>query len=390
MSRAVTADHVLFDECLSIFRPQKIEEIEDTNSIIVYLLLDFRITEELKFEYFKINPTIEIKLPGAYASFIAPVQLPKWFEVNNNAHLFAIALASVFSFVTSRPAKAPRDGYITWREHLDMNALQELAIQFPVLTAGPGAHDTSISKETLGRMYAELNETFKMLYAMPYEHYLNAMQSMRLVHLALLNKRDDFGLAYYLLVSSMETVAKKAVKRKDFVSNHPKESEWKELGKTNEDIKELLSLYKAQRSQSQFLGKRVVEFIMKYCPPDQWLDLKHPEANRASYFEELSGQKNDWYLEKQWYEKYPEDFNETEIRKILNDLYVHRSKFTHEGKNPPHKNPNSHNRFFDNQTIVVESNEGYTIEDIILPNFQLVSFIAKRSIRNYLQEKFKF
>ncbi len=388
MSRAVTEDHVLFNECIPIFRPEEIKVNEDGKAIIGYLLLDFRLTEELEFDYFKIEPTFEVRLPGAYASFIAPVQLPKWFEWEHNAHLFTIALASVFSFATRRPVKAPRDGYITRRENLDQNSLEELAIQFPVLTAGPGAHDTSISKETLNRIYENLQETFKMVYGIPYELYENTMQSIRLVHLSHLNKRDDFGLAYYLLVSSMETMAKKAVKRKKFVIKHPKEDKWKQLAKTNNDINELLSLYKDERGKSQFLGKRVIEFIMEYCPPEQWLDLKHPRANMVSYIEELTGRKDDWYLQKQWYEKYPEDFTEDEIRKILNDLYVHRSKFTHEGKNPPHQNPDSNNRFFDTQTVVIEKNDEYIIEDITLPNFQLVSFIANRAIQNYLQDKF--
>lgn len=37
--------------------------------------------------------------------------------------------------------------------------------------------------------------------------------------------------------------------------------------------------------------------------------------------------------------------------------------------------------------MLIEKDENYTIEEITLPNFQLVSFIANRSIRNYLQEK---
>ncbi|WP_448667305.1 hypothetical protein [Aerococcus viridans] len=388
MARAVTSDHVLFNECIPIFRPKEIKMAENGNTTIGYLLLDFRLGEELEFEHFKIEPTYEVRLPGAYASFIAPVHLPKWLEREHNAHLFTIALASVFSFATRRTIKAPRDGYISRRENLDESSLNELAIQFPVLIAGPGAHDTSLSKETLSWMYEKLKETFKMLYGIPYEFYENTMQSIRLVHLSHLNKRDDFGLAYYLLVSSMETMAKKAVKRKEFVIKHPKEDKWKEIAKTNKDIEDLLKMYKEERGKSQFLGKRVVEFIMKYCPPGQWLDLEHPRANMASYIEEITGRKEDWYLQKQWYEKYPQDFTEDEIRKILNDLYVHRSKFTHEGKNPPHQNPDSSNRFFDTQTLVTEKNGQYIIEDITLPNFQLVSFIANLTIQNYLKDKF--
>jgi hypothetical protein len=387
MSRAVTADHVLFNECIPMFRPREIKIYEEQKSKMGYLLLDFRLTEGMDFEYFKIEPTFEIRLPGAYAGFVAPVHLPKWFEWNHNAHLFTIALAAVFSFASRRPIKAPRDGYTSRREEIDGSSLEELAIQFPVLTAGPGAHDTSLSRETIMKLYENLQETVKVLYNISYELYENAMQSIRLVHLSHLNKRDDFGLAYYLLVSSIEPIATKVVRRNKVVFKHPKEEEWKELAKENIEIQELLRLYKDERGKSQYIGKRFVEFIMKYCPPQQWVDLEHPRENLSSYLEELTGRKDDWYLKKQWHEKYPEDFTDDEIRKLLKDLYDHRSNFTHEGKNPPHQNPESHNRFFDTQTMVTEKNDDYTFEEITLPNFQLVSFIANRSIQNYLQEK---
>ena len=385
--RAVTADHVLFNECIPMFRPKEIKVNDEEQTTIGYLLLDYRLEEELIFDYFKIEPTIEVRLPGAYAGFIAPVHMPKWFEWNHNSHLFTIALAAVFSFSIGRPVKAPRDGYITRRTGIDYNSIEELAIQFPVVTAGPGAHDTSISKESLKKFYNNLQEMCKMLYNIPYELYENVMQSIRLVHLSHLTKRDDFGLSYYLLISAIEPIANKAIKRNKVVFKHPKEEQWREIGKTNKDIEELLQMYKQERGKSQYISKRFVEFILKYCPPEQWSDLEHPMENMASYHEELTGQGNDWYLKKPRDEKYPDDFSGDEIRQLLKDMYDYRSKFTHEGKNPPHQNPKSHNRFFDTQTMVTEKNGEFIIEEITVPNFQLVSFIANRSIQNYLQDK---
>ncbi len=388
MSRAVTADHVLFNECIHKFRPEEIIMYDDEKSFTGYLLLDFNLTEIMEFENFQIEPTFEVILPGAYKGFIAPVRIPRWFERNHNAHLFTIGLAAVFSFVTRRPVKAPRDGYMTRREEINEHLLGELAVQFPVLTAGPGAHDTLISSEIIKKYYENLQETIKILFKIPYDQYERVMKSIRLTHLSHLNKRDDFGLAYYLLVSSMEPIATKAIKKNSVVFKHPKEDEWKEAAKTNKNFKELLQLYNQERGKSQYISKRFVEFIMKYCPPVEWVDLEHPKENLASYLGEVTGRKDDWFLKKQWDEKYPEDFSEDEIRKLLKDLYDHRSKFTHEGKSPPHQSPESHYRFFDRQTIVTEKNDDFFIDEIILPNFQLVSFIANRSIRNYLQEKF--
>lgn len=388
MSRAVTADHVLFEECIRLFRPEEIKKNERNHTIVGYLLLDFRLTRELLFDDFTIKPTIEVRSQGAYASFIAPVQLPNWFNDfdEHNAHLFTIALASVFSLITNRPVKAPRDGYLTRSGQLDETSFRELAVQFPILTAGPGAHEITISQDALEKIHKDLKELLKILYRIPYKSYVNTMQSIRLVHLSHLNKRDDFGLAYYLLVSSIETMAQKATKREDFVIRPKKEAEWKKLARTDENIKELLKLYKDLRGESKFISQRFVAFIMEYCPPDQWLDLEHPEANRVSSLNEYNGNNTDynWLLQKKWYEKYPSDFTENEIKNILNNIYKYRSSYAHEGKNPPNKNPNSHNRFFDIETFFTEKNGMYMTEEITLPNFQLISFIANRTIQNYL------
>jgi len=386
MSRAVTADHIMFNECISKFRPEKIEISSVEKGLTGYLLLDFNLTHTLQFKYFTIEPSIEVRLPGAYAAYISPVSLPKWFDSDHNTHLFTIGLASVISFALRRPVKAPRDGYITRREHLDENSLVELAIQFPILTAGPGAHDTRLSEESSTNMYENLQKTINIIYDIPYEIYNIAMQSIRLFHLSQMNKRDDFGLSYFLLVSSIEPIAAKAIRRKTVAYKHPKEDAWKERAKSDKDLEELLQAYKQERGKSQYLSKRLVEFIMKYCPPEQWVDLEHPRGNLVSYLEGLTGRKDDWLIKKQWDEKYPEDLSEDEIKKLLTDLYIHRSKFTHEGKNPPHQIPESHNRFFDIQTVVINKDEDFWVENIVLPNFQLVSFMANRSIMNYLKE----
>ncbi|MEK4067597.1 hypothetical protein [Peribacillus sp. FSL R5-0717] len=387
MSRAVTGDHVLFNECITMFRPENIEIKEDGEQLNGYLLLDFRLNETLNFRYFSIEPSIEVTLPGAYSAFVAPVKLPKWCNWSHNAHLFTIALAAIFSFVSGRPVKAPRDG-LTNREQLTGDSLGELAVQFPVITAGPGAHDTRISKKSSDDLYKRLQEITEVLFSVSYKQYITAMQSIRLVHLAHLNKRDDFGLAYYLLVSSMESLAGKAIKSKTIANKHPNEDVWKKVAENDADFADLFHEYIAEKGKNKLIGKRFEKFILKYCPPNQWNDLQHPQENSVSYIEELTGNRqHEWITKKQWYEIYPEDLTDDEISKLLKDLYVHRSNFTHRGENPPHQHPNSHNRFFDGDTVIRNENGDLKILEIILPNFQLISFISNRSITNYLKEK---
>ncbi|MGW6384176.1 hypothetical protein, partial [Peribacillus butanolivorans] len=366
MSRAVTADHVLFDECILFFRPKEIR-IQDEEQLYGYLLLDFSLTEVLQFEHFTIEPSNQVSLPGVYGAFISRVKLPKWFEWGHNSHLFTIGLASVISFVTGRPVKAPRDGY-TLRKNLDHKTLSELAIQFPILTAGPGAHDTQLSNEGTSRLINNLTEMINLIYSMPHDLYKSIMQSIRLVQLAHLNKREDFGLSYYLLVSSIEPVATKAIKRKKVVKENPIKKEWKELAKTNEEFSSLLIKYQDELSKNKYLGIRFVEFIMQYCPPVEWFELEHPYENRNKFMSDFSGDNQDWDTEKKEDERYPDDLSDIEIKNILSDVYKHRSNYTHEGKNPPHRYPNNWSRFFENERIIEAVNGDFYFCVIMLTN----------------------
>ncbi|KIL38000.1 hypothetical protein SD70_29310 [Gordoniibacillus kamchatkensis] len=392
MSRAVTADHVMFNECIPMFRPDNLETKTQREEQVGYLFLDFSLQQPLEFTYFSIQPTIEVRLPGAYAAFVAPVILPKWFEMHHNVHLFSIALSAVISFVTGRPIKAPRDGYASRRQQLDEYTLSELAVQHPILTAGPGAHDIRLSQVTFEKISSQLKESIQLLFDLPYDLYIKTMQSIRLVHLAHLIKREDFGLGYYLLISAMEPIATSAIKRKAVAPQHTLHDQWKEIAKTNSEFEPLFKAYQQEVGKNKHIGKRFVEFVMKYCPPDQWGELEHPQENSMSYSSEIIGDAHDWswVTKKRWYEIYPEDLTEEEIRKLLTDCYDHRSRFTHEGKNPPHRTPDSHNRFFDKETVVdydEKTEEFQVIYEVVLPNFRLISFIAKRSILNFLREK---
>ncbi|TKI87282.1 hypothetical protein FC699_29505 [Bacillus wiedmannii] len=383
--RAVTGDHIIFNECIEAFRPGKLPIKIEEKQLVGYLLLDFRLNQELEFEHFTIKPSIEVYHKGAYSSFVAPVVLKRTHEFYS-PHLFITALSAITSFIFGRPVKAPRDGYLIGEKELDENSLYEIAIQYPILTAGPGCHSTIIHKDELNELYNELKKVIAFLYDAPFEDYKKFMRSIRLVHLAFLNQREDFALGYYLLVSAIEPFLEKAIKDREVISKHPLVEEWKSIAETNESVKELFKEYRRASSMNKYIRKRFVEFIMKYCPPSQWDKLKHPFEEIALQSAELTGEKNDWITKKQWYEIYPEDLTEEEIRDILSDAYKHRSQFTHQGKNPPHKNPNSFNRFFEKE-IIIKEDIPFDRYELILPNFRLMSFIVKNSILNYLYKQ---
>ncbi|MCA1215032.1 MULTISPECIES: hypothetical protein [Bacillus amyloliquefaciens group] len=390
--RAVIGDQILFNECISTFRPKRID-IKEDQEYIGYLLLDFNLTEPLNFRHFSIEPSKKFEVSWLRSAFIARVKLPKWFESTDHPHLFSIALAAVFSFASGRPVKAPRDlRTITSTEQLNNTSMKDIAVQFPIITAGTGAHNVHISSRELSDIYGGLKETIDILFDLSYKQYTLAMQSIRLVHLANMNKRDDFGLAYYLLVSSIETLSSKAIKRSKVIPDiHPNEEKWRELSEKNGgDFAELFNEFIAMKRKDKLIGKRFIEFILEYCPPKEWNNLKHPSEREEESFEEHFGIKRR-EMKKLWFEKYPEDLTNDEIRKLLKDLYTYRSNFTHRGENPPYRHTNGIEKFFHKETkykkLQLEEIEIEVSEDILLPNYTLISFIANQTITNYLKTK---
>ncbi len=380
--RAVSGDRVIFKECILSFRPDK--DIGDLKNEIVnknsgYLLLDFNLNVDLNFGFFQIKRSLEVGLPGPRSAFISPVILPDWVE-EFYSHTFTLGLASVLSFVWNRPVKAPRDGYMNGRTNISEFELEQLAILHPILTAGPGYSATRLSTATINEMHSNSKKIITKLFQLPYETYTEVMQSIRLIQLAYLNERDDFGLSYYLLISAIESIAVKAVKRKKTDVKHPKENLWKEMGEKDPEVKELLKLYKEARD-SKGLAKRFVNFILEFCPIDEWNEMEHPMQSTLSYIEEITGEKNDFWLKKNFYEIYPEDLTADEINAVLMDLYKNRSAFTHEGKNPPHNDPYGPEKYFERQGFI---NDEYLYESRVMINYKLMCFITNRSISNYI------
>lgn len=332
----------------------------------------------------KIHPTVRVHLPGAYSAFISHVDNPEWAG-GHNSHLYGIALASIFSFSTGRTCGSTRDGYLCRRQQLSEQDLTQLAIQHPVLTAGPGGVYTSISKKRLEIYQGVVTALIKKLLSAPYNTYLVAMQAIRLVHLSLSAKRNDFGLAYLLIVSAIETVAQKAVKRNDVKNINSLEPRWKARAEGDAEFGELLSAYMQARGKEQYLKERYIRFIEKFSPTACWNDVvAHKYEDVVDSLKELNP-SNDMkhLLDKHWFEKYPTDLSESEIRQILGDSYDDRSSFIHRGKQPPHREPTSSNRFFQE----FWKYDGQRLVERLLPNYELLVGIAQHSITRWLQSK---
>jgi hypothetical protein len=377
MSRAVTADHVLFDECINTFRSDNKRWASFDNSPSAsFLLTPFELLLPLQLKDCNIAKSIQVMLPGANFAFISKVSNPEHVG-GHNGHLYGIALSAITSFCWLKPCKSTRDDYLCRREELSDTDYNELALNHVVLVAGPGANHSRVSESLISK-----------LMSVDIKAYRIAMQSIRLVHLSLIVKRDDFGLAYLLVVSAIESVAQHAIKRNKVKKKHPKEAEWKQRSKEDLEFKELFESYLESRGNNQYLRERFVSFIETFAPVNKWSDyVQHPMSHIADSIKSHTGADRFEHLtKKNWFEKYPEDLSSEEIRAMISDAYVHRSCFIHRGEQPPHTDPNpSFNRFFQDY----RSYDNLEIIEKLLPNYELLIGLAKNSITNWLDTKQK-
>ncbi|QYR19789.1 hypothetical protein KZ483_18125 [Paenibacillus sp. sptzw28] len=374
MTRAVSADQVMFGECIEVFRLEESSylDVQSNSEIKGYLLLDFDLRTELKLSKFKIHPTKKVNLfPTHYQSFISPVTLFDC-KVQRRYHLYIIALSSLFSFVSSRPTKAPRDD-----EAIFLTGDESIAMLFPQRVAGPGGVKTSLPDEKIQGFASELEEVVEILYELPYETYKRFMQSIRLIQLAHNNKRDDFSLAYYLLVSAIEGVAQMAIPIE--IKVDPQEEQWEKLAKEHKAVKSLLGQFTSFQKNSHQLTKRFTKFILEYCPISEWHGLEHHFQDMPSYGDTQTGPN--WITKKKWFEVYPNDFKDKDIKTIIEDTYNIRSKYSHEGEATPHTSPETFEHFFERVSIR-DKEKGF---EKYLINYRLLSFIAKTSILKYMR-----
>lgn len=381
MSRAVTANHVLFDECIDAFRRRNKKYVPFLDGKSgSYLLTSFELPEPWELPYCTVHPSARVPLPGAASAFICRIDNPDWVGTHNS-HLYGIALATIVSFATGKLCKSTRDDYLNRREELRSKDLLELALMHPVLVAGPGCVHVSLSSGRRREHQRSVSELIKRLHSVPRKTYVLLMQAIRLVYLSLLNKRDDFGLAYLLIVSAIESVAQLAVKREHVRKAHPSEESW--VLKASEDavFAELLGAYRELRGQNQYLQERYIQFICKYAPVEIWEEIVlHPIQELADYAKEASSDRLiDHLVRKHRHEKHPADLSPEHIRRILADSYTHRSCFVHRGEQPPHREPISFNRFFQE----VRDFDGENVIERLLPNYELLFGIARRSITSW-------
>jgi len=382
--RLSTQDHVLFDESIESLRPQ--EPITDPLEIgpsTSFLLTDFLISEPWEFRDFRINPSIRKELPCGNAAYISEINNPHWVGISN-ANLFGIGIAAVITFVTGRACKSTRDSHLCNRP-VSPDAAIELAMMHPIRYAGSGAISPLISSTKLAEHRSSVARLFEKLHSIPHSEYVIIMQSIRLCHLSLLSKRDDYGLAYFLAVAAIEAIAQTAIPNAEF--DKSKEKEWKEHFKNDEIGKELLAAYRALRNEAQKTGKtksRFIKFISTYAPPSTWRSI-----TQSNMFTETPvAPSEDLRTE--------ETLTEAALLDLISQTYNLRSRFAHAGAQPPNSSPNSPGIPLETkreyQFIEVEhriGDEAFTHEvpvlsETVLPTHELLIGIARHAISEWV------
>jgi hypothetical protein len=383
--RYITSDHVLFDDSIRALRdlvggPDLPASRQTTKT--GYMLVDFELCEPIQTAHFEIGKTRQLffaaKTPTPWRAFIAPVTF-HWAGDATTVHHWVLGVAALTSLALARPVRTTRSPV---KRPIDNNPATELsiALQFPVLGVGPGAHEYFLAQDTVAEYQNALRLVDDLAFRLPETNYGVFLRAARLVQLAHNCVRDDFGLGYYLLVSAIELVAKHVVPRPS--PKHANEEAWKVASEKDKLFRELYTAFKHERSKSQYIRQRFVEFVQQYCPPETWCELDHPSANMEAYIKQVfPGRRGHQVTRRRHDEVYPEHLSREEIKKVIEDLYVHRSGYTHEGLQPPHRDPDSSRRFFDTVSVLHKSGQHYV--QILLPTFRLVSFIAQRSVLVY-------
>ena len=386
MARAVLADHVLFRECLFYLRKdlhEKNKRFPDNTSKQTFscVCTTFHITKEWNLGEFSLTPSYDIHLPSAKKSLVSFIRNPNWINGSAFEHplLFGEVLSCLISFISLLPTKSPRDSHYLDLKSLNEvknSCLEDIAFTLPFIWAGTGAHKSRLEDDDEDKIIEELNELILILNSVEEKWYVFSLEVIRLVHLSLLVKRDDFGLAYLLLVSAIEAVAQKAISRNSVKESHQNEKEWEEKAVEDEKFKELLVEYKKSRGNNEYLSKRFTKFILKFCPPSDWEKIV---PSRYDFFD------REWNNFMQG-SQHPSLMQIEEIEEILIKAYKYRSSFVHSAAQPPHQHPEaSMNKFFE----VIQNFNSETYETQISPTYELMLGIAKTSIIKWLRTKAK-
>ncbi len=358
-------NYINFKSCIENFRKNdqklnsEISKISTNESI--YILPDFEIREEIKIDEFIVYPTERVSISGvASAAYVSRIKFPEWTQYHSNPEYSRACFSSVLSTLLALASEGHVKSF--WDRCNLSSSAQTVAIHHPLQIAGPGAiGPPQGSKE-------EIVERFKGLYNISIqlnsENYLDFMRFCRLYQLAMSNKYVDHHLSLSLMVSAIESVATKAVKVEDVVSD------WKDVkekcidaAKKSDLDGEFIYLLPTKLEQ-HYSTKRFVKFMLDNAPlkslniesqsPCDYLKrigLTEKEIEIEEELERVSDPLN-YYIHKN---RDDPTFQKLGFEKLLKYTYTYRSKFYHEGMSGPNNSIMSSERYLKEISIPVPS-----------------------------------
>lgn len=372
------SDHNNFQSAIDVFR--EIDQELNNDALVgfiempIYIVMDFPIPKVISLDGFKIMPSSTVSLCSSapYRSYVSKIEPPSWLgrlKRSGVSASFGLAVSALVSFVTKRQVKVFRNS------SSPVVNLEDIGIHLPVLFAGTGGN--SYDEKEIDLCCTEIVELYKLLQELDVENYRYLMQSMRLFQLALLNKQEDFNLAFSLLVASIESTATKAISAEDVDPefNNKKEKCLAYSDEVGLDRNKLIQILK-----DSALAKRFVKFIFDYAPPRTWLGINDfydrfkgqiDEDIIALMGKHLNGM--DYHIRNMLCNDDVIDANIDELKKLIQITYSYRSNFFHRGEATPHNNPNTRSVFFEeihsnNKLASITKNEleglGFDVDEI--------------------------
>jgi hypothetical protein len=306
------------------------------------------------------------------------------------APLFAEALAPILSFSLRRRVKAHRASYDT--ENPPKQLDKDVSIRLPSVSVGPEASlQQRLSKEEQYLRIKTFVEIYETLMKMGEKEYLAAMRALHLYQLSLLNYREDIGLAYTLLVASIESVAQGFLDIGFSYDDLGDSEEWDrtfaELGISEPH---LTCIRNKLVEKAHFLGLRFRRFIEKYLPDSFWVSPDSRAKELDDYIEELTkehfGEKEDKsHFESYWWLYTPErKVTKNELDDVLKSIYELRSRFAHRGISPPSEVVDH----YETAEIKWEmDNEGRVQYRRAIPSYFWFEKVVHESVSNLLRQK---
>lgn len=345
--KITTSGILSFNDCEKVLRPEMRKELfrflptEEHRQYCVILLSEVPLTiDEYAVDDFRLVP-ISAKW-NPFKPYGILLYVPTEFDFLT-APLFGEALAPVLPFSLRRRVKAHRWAYETKNPPKELH--EDVSIRLSSISVGPEASlQQKLSEKEQARRLETFGKIYSILMNMSEKEYLATLRAFRLYQLSLLNYREDIGLAYTLLVASIESVAQCFLDVELGFDDLSDAGEWKKIFvelKISEPyiahIKNLL--FKGKH----FLGLKFRKFIIKHLPDSFWVspdsraiefDDYINELRKEHFGAEFKERRN--HFEKYWWLYTPErKVTKNELDSVLKNIYDLRSKFAHKGISPP-------------------------------------------------------